>query len=44
VIYHELAHVKEKNHSRQFWNHLETLLPGAQKLDTELRNYSPQFQ
>lgn len=39
IIYHELAHVKEKNHSPAFWSHLETLLPGAGKLDKALRAY-----
>jgi predicted metal-dependent hydrolase len=28
VILHELAHIKEKNHSRRFWSFLETILPG----------------
>jgi predicted metal-dependent hydrolase len=28
VILHELAHIKEKNHSRRFWNFLETIFPG----------------
>ncbi len=27
VVLHELAHVKEKNHSRQFWDFLETMVP-----------------
>ncbi len=27
VILHELAHIKEKNHSRRFWNLLETMMP-----------------
>jgi predicted metal-dependent hydrolase len=27
VVLHELAHVKEKNHSKQFWDFLETMLP-----------------
>jgi predicted metal-dependent hydrolase len=28
VILHELAHIKEKNHSRKFWDFLETIMPG----------------
>ena len=28
VILHELAHIKVKNHSPQFWDFLETLCPG----------------
>ena len=40
VIYHELAHVKEKNHSKAFWLHLEQLMPGARKLDKEMKKYT----
>jgi predicted metal-dependent hydrolase len=40
IICHELAHVKEKNHSKSFWNHLEAILPGAKKLDKEMNKYS----
>lgn len=40
VICHELAHVKEKNHSKAFWAHLEVLLPGAGKLDKEMKKYT----
>lgn len=27
IIIHELAHIKEKNHSRKFWAYLESLMP-----------------
>jgi predicted metal-dependent hydrolase len=40
VICHELAHVKEKNHSKNFWAHLEQLLPGARKMDREMKKYT----
>jgi len=40
IICHELAHVKEKNHSKAFWEHLEQLLPGAGKLDKEIKKYT----
>lgn len=40
VICHELAHVKEKNHSPSFWAHLESLLKGSKNLDKQLKNYS----
>lgn len=38
VICHELAHTKHKNHSRQYWAHLETLFPGAKAADKQLRD------
>jgi predicted metal-dependent hydrolase len=31
ILIHELVHIREKNHSRRFWNHLETLLPDYKK-------------
>ena len=27
VVIHELVHIKEKNHSRRFWSHVESILP-----------------
>lgn len=39
VIYHELAHTKVKRHGRPFWMYLETLLPGAKRLDKKLNRY-----
>jgi len=27
ILIHELAHIKEKNHSRKFWRYLESILP-----------------
>ena len=39
VIYHELAHIKVKQHGKPFWSYLETLLPGAKKLDKKLNLY-----
>jgi len=32
ILIHELAHIKEKNHSKRFWGYLESVLP-------EYRNY-----
>lgn len=36
VLFHELAHLREMNHSQKYWNFLEGLIPGARKLDREL--------
>ncbi|MBV6492530.1 MAG: hypothetical protein LDLANPLL_00524 [Turneriella sp.] len=38
VICHELAHTKHRNHSKDFWEYLETLYPNAKKIDRELNN------
>jgi predicted metal-dependent hydrolase len=40
ILCHELAHLKHMNHSAAFWDFLESLVPGAQKLDLKLRNLS----
>ena len=37
VLVHELCHLLHRDHSRRFWHRLETLLPGALRLDNELR-------
>jgi len=28
ILIHELVHIKEKNHSKKFWNYLESVFPG----------------
>jgi predicted metal-dependent hydrolase len=43
VICHELAHLKVRNHSTEFWEYLETLLPGAREKAGALRHYSTQI-
>jgi len=43
VIIHELVHTKIKNHSKRFWNLLETTLPGALALDKKLGDFRPKF-
>lgn len=39
VILHELVHTKIKNHSKAFWQELESILPHARYLDKQLRKY-----
>ena len=38
VLFHELAHLKHMNHSAQFWQFLEDLMPNAKRLDRELKD------
>lgn len=40
IILHELVHTVEKNHQSSFWNLLETILPGAKKMDKSLNKYN----
>jgi predicted metal-dependent hydrolase len=42
VILHELTHTVHKNHSRNFWNALEKILPNSKVLDKEINSYSSQ--
>lgn len=39
IIVHELTHTIHKHHQNAFWNHLEKVLPGALKLDSEMRQW-----
>ena len=39
VICHELVHTEIKNHSKLFWNKLESILPKAGDLDKKLKQY-----
>jgi predicted metal-dependent hydrolase len=40
IIVHELAHIKEKNHSRNFWQYLEGLMPDYETQKRWLRENS----
>jgi predicted metal-dependent hydrolase len=39
IILHELTHTIHKNHSPEFWHHLEKVSGEAKKHDTEMKNY-----
>jgi len=43
IILHELTHTVHKNHQKSFWNRMESILPGARKLDKELNKYHLEF-
>ena len=39
VILHELTHIKNKNHSKKFWQELENICPNSKMLDKELKGF-----
>jgi predicted metal-dependent hydrolase len=40
VLLHELVHLRYRNHGKNFWKELESLLPDAQIRAAELRRYA----
>ncbi len=38
IVVHELCHLKEFNHSRRFWAHVEAILPNCKELRRELKH------
>ena len=39
ILLHELVHTRVKNHSKTFWDELETVVPNARTIDKQLREY-----
>tara|TARA_B100000959_G_scaffold61167_1_gene64281 strand:- start:2310 stop:2858 length:549 start_codon:yes stop_codon:yes gene_type:complete len=39
VLLHELVHTRIKNHSKDFWNELDSVVPNARKVDQRLKEY-----
>ncbi|MBM4351392.1 MAG: M48 family metallopeptidase, partial [Deltaproteobacteria bacterium] len=44
ILIHELAHIKEKNHSGRFWNYLESFLPDYRKHRLWLKENGPRLR
>ena len=38
VIYHELSHLREQNHSKNFWNEVEKYCPNYKTIRKEMKN------
>ncbi|AEC18587.1 hypothetical protein PT7_0047 [Pusillimonas sp. T7-7] len=41
VIAHEIAHLRELNHSKNFWQEVDRILPGFERARDALRQYDP---
>jgi predicted metal-dependent hydrolase len=39
VIIHELAHIKHKNHSKDFWNLVEVYCPNYKEIEKRFKNF-----
>jgi len=44
ILIHELAHIKEKNHSGRFWNYMESFLPDYRKHRLWLKENGPRLR
>lgn len=44
VIVHELAHIKEHNHSTKFWEYVESILPNYKEEQEYLKNLAIRLQ
>jgi len=41
VVVHELAHIRHKNHKKEFWDFVRQLMPDYKKHDTHLKTFRP---
>ena len=39
VLLHELVHTRVKNHGKDFWNELDTVVPNSRQVDRKLKDY-----
>ena len=39
VLLHELVHTRVKNHGKDFWNELDTVVPNSRHVDRRLKDY-----
>ena len=39
VLLHELVHTRVKNHGKDFWNELDTVVPNSRQIDRKLKDY-----
>ncbi len=44
VLLHELAHIKEKNHSKRFWDYLESVMPECRRHRSWLREHERELR